>query len=161
MKANSKLIPLHVGRGHKKCMYKSWEIGSLWFNSTRKLYLIKMLLLSLCLPSSWIFFFFFLDFLLAVNWTHPFIVRVEDSFSVSLREPYREKGEQDLLLRSHLPSQELQARTVGKQLDFLFCVWEAVDLKWLRKCENSMNVVCRVAEGLQLLQAFCFNLTCL
>lgn len=107
------------------------------------------------------FFFFFLDFLLAVNWTHPFIVRVEDSFSVSLREPYREKGEQDLLLRSHLPSQELQARTVGKQLDFLFCVWEAVDLKWLRKCENSMNVVCRVAEGLQLLQAFCFNLTCL
>lgn len=59
MKENSKLILLHIGKGHKKYMYKSWEIGSLWFNSTTKLYLIKMLILSLCLPSSWIFFYTF------------------------------------------------------------------------------------------------------
>lgn len=112
-------------------------------------------------PLSAFFVEFFLNFLLAVNSTHPFNVRVEDSFSVSLHGPYREKGEQGLLLKSHLPLQKLQARTVGKQLDFLFCVWEEIDLKWFRKCENSMNVVCRAAKGLQLLQAFCFNLTCL
>lgn len=159
MKENSKLILLHIGKGHKKYMYKSWEIGSLWFNSTTKLYLIKMLILSLCLPSSWIFFF--IHFLLAVGSTRTFNVRAEDADICQFLFTFliEKRGEHDLELKSELLSWKLQAIAIAKQLDFLVCFWEETDLKWLRKWENSMNIVCRVGRGFQLLQAFYFNLT--
>lgn len=148
MKGSSKLGLLDIGKGHKKYMYKSWEIGSLWFNSTTKLYLIKMLLLSLCLHHR----FFGIGFL-AVDSTHALNISRSWScrrVSVPLHGPYREERAGWTrgwsLTFFHRNSSFLQASTEAKQFDFFFCVWQEIELKWLRKCENAMNVVLGVGR---------------
>lgn len=106
-------------------------------------------------------FFFFIHFLLAVGSTRTFNVRAEDADICQFLFTYliEKRREHDLGLKSELLSWKLQAIAIAKQLDFLVCFWEEIDLKWLRKWENSMNIVCRVGRGFQLLQAFYFNLT--